>query len=233
MGDYFTAGATILTQLFGNKNAWGAAGAAEEHVFASPLAEKAAQGLGNLTPQQQKGVSEQLDQYALSLSRQLDPNQIKLDLQEQLEQQGYDQETIDAVLNEMFNGKSGSSGLETGLSNKNPQTGLNRVESLQSSLLTGYKNTLLEIYTGESTQEQAKAKIKDFSSVASKKVEIFKKGLQELAQEKANYKQGMIKQKQAGEEVDTLLAGSEAEDENPTTAADIIGADRIYSTSLT
>jgi hypothetical protein len=48
-------------------------------VFASPLAEKAAQGLGNLTPQQQKGVSEQLDQYALSLSRQLDPNQIKLD----------------------------------------------------------------------------------------------------------------------------------------------------------
>lgn len=202
-------------------------------MFVSPLAEKAAQGLGNLTPQQQKGVSEQLDQYALSLSRQLDPNQIKLDLQEQLEQQGYDQETIDAVLNEMFNGKSGSSGLETGLSNKNPQTGLNRVESLQSSLLTGYKNTLLEIYTGESTQEQAKAKIKDFSSVASKKVEIFKKGLQELAQEKANYKQGMIKQKQAGEEVDTLLAGSEAEDENPTTAADIIGADRIYSTSLT
>ena len=202
-------------------------------MFASPLAEKAAQGLGNLTPQQQKGVSEQLDQYALSLSRQLDPNQIKLDLQEQLEQQGYDQETIDAVLNEMFNGKSGSSGLETGLSNKNPQTGLNPVESLQSSLLTGYKNTLVGIYTGESTQEQAKAKIKDFSSVASKKVETFKKGLQELAQEKANYKQGMVNQKQAGDEVDTLLSTSETDDENPTTASDIIGADRIYSTSLT
>ncbi|MEB3315644.1 MAG: hypothetical protein VKK32_05485 [Candidatus Melainabacteria bacterium] len=192
-------------------------------MFASPLAEGAAQGLGNLTPQQQKSVSEQLDQYAISLSNQLDPNQIKLDLQEQLEQQGYDQETIEAVLNEMFNGKSGSSGLETGLSNKNPQTGLNPAESFQASLLTGYKNTLVGVYTGELTQEQAKAKIKDFSAASSKKIEAYKNQLQELAKEKADYKQGMVDQKQASDEVDTLLSIFEDDDGNQTAASDIFG----------
>jgi hypothetical protein len=131
----------------------------------------------------------------------------------------------------MFNGKSGSSGLETGLNNKNPQTGLNPAESLQSSLVTGYKNTLVGIYTGESTQEQAKAKIEDFSLVASKKVETFKKGLQELAQEKAVYKKDELDQKQASDEVDTLLSIFEDDDGNQTTASDIYGADRIYGTS--
>ena len=204
-----------------NKNPWGAAGAAEEHVFASPLAERAAQGLDNLNPQQQKGISEQLDQYALSLSMQLDPNQIKLDLQEQLEKEGYDAETIEAVLNEMFNGKSGSSGLETGLNNKNPQTGLNPAESLQSSLLTGYKNTLVGIYTGESTQEQAKAKIEDFSLVASKKVETFKKGLQELAQEKAVYKKDELDNVAKHKEADLLLAQGPSNTDEPETESEV------------
>ena len=157
---------------------------------------------------------------------------MKLDLQEQLEKEGYDAETIEAVLNEMFNGKSGSSGLEAGLSNKNPQTGLNSAESLQSSLLTGYKNTLVGVYTGELTQEQAKAKIKDFSAASSKKIEAYKNRLQELAKEKADYKQGMVNQAQASDEVDTLLATSEPEDENQTTASAIFGAG-IYGTSLT
>ena len=199
-------------------------------MFASPLAERAAQGLDNLNPQQQKSISEQLDKYAISLSNQLDPNQIRLDLQEQLEKEGYDAETIEAVLNEIFNGKSGSSGLESGLSNKNPQTGLNSAESLQSSLLTGYKNTLVGVYTGELTQEQAKAKIKDFSAASSKKIEAYKNELQELVKEKADYKQGMVDQKKASHEVDTLLSIFE-DDGNQTTASDIYGADRIYGTS--
>lgn len=196
-------------------------------MFASPLAERAAQGLDNLTPQQQKGISEQLDQYALSLSRQLDPNQIKLDLQEQLEKEGYDAETIEAVLNDMFNGKSGSSGLESGLSVQNPQTGLNPAESLQLSLITGYKNTLVGVYTSELTQEQAKAKIKDFSLAAAKKIETFKNELQAKAKEKADDKQGMVDQKQASDEVDTLLSIFEDDDGNQTTASDIYGADKI------
>jgi hypothetical protein len=190
-------------------------------VFASPLAERAAQGLGNLTPQQQKSISEQLDKYAISLSNQLDPNQIKLDLQEQLEKEGYDAETIEAVLNEMFNGKSGSSGLEAGLNNKNPQTGLNSAESLQSSLLTGYKNTLVGIYTGESTQEQAKAKIKDFSLVASKKVETFKKGLQELAQEKAVYKKDELDNVAKHKEADLLLTQGPSNTDEPETESEV------------
>lgn len=133
----------------------------------------------------------------------------------------------------MFNGKSGSSGLEAGLSNKNPQTVLNRAESLQLSLITGYKNTLVGVYTSELTQDRAKAKIEDFSLAAARKIETFKKGLQELAKEKADYKQATVNQKRASDEVDTLLATSETDDENPTTASDIIGADRIYGTFLT
>lgn len=133
----------------------------------------------------------------------------------------------------MFNGKSGSSGLEAGLNNKNSQTGLNPAESLQLSLITGYKNTLVGVYTSELTQEQAKAKIKDFSSAASKKIETFKRSLQELAQEKANYKQAMVNQEQAGDEVDTLLSTSEEEEDgNQTTASAVFGAG-IYGTSLT
>ena len=224
-GDYFTAAASIINQLFSGNGAWGAWGAAgavsEEYVFVSPLAEKAAQGLGNLTPQQQKAVSEQLDQYALSLSTQLDPNQIKLDLQEQLEQEGYDQETIEAVLEDMFHGKSGSSGLESGLSVQNPQTGLNPAESLQSSLINGYKNTLVGIYTGELTQEQAKAKIKDFSSAASKKIETYKNELQELAQEKAEYKKGELDQKAASHEADGEIARSPDPDQEGSVVSSI------------
>ncbi len=224
----------VIVDIAGKFLPWGDAGAAEEHVFASPLAERAAQGLDNLTPQQQKGVSEQLDQYALSLSRQLDPNQMKLDLQEQLEKEGYDAETIEAVLNEMFNGKSGSSGLETGLSNKNPQTGLNSAESLQSSLLTGYKNTLVGVYTGELTQEQAKAKIKDFSSAASKKIEAYKNQLQELAKEKAEDKKARVENDEANNTVDNeiLAASPSPDDENQATASGVLG-NTIYGTSLT
>lgn len=182
-------------------------------MFASPLAERAAQGLDNLTPQQQKGISEQLDQYALSLSRQLDPNQIKLDLQEQLEKEGYDAETIEAVLNDMFNGKSGSSGLEAGLSNKNPQTGLNPAESLQLSLITGYKNTLVGVYTSELTQEQAKAKIKDFSLAAAKKIETFKKELQAKAKEKADDKKAELDNVAKHKEADLLLTQGPSDNE--------------------
>ena len=127
----------------------------------------------------------------------------------------------------MFNGKSGSSGLEAGLSNKNPQTGLNSAESLQLSLITGYKNTLVGVYTSELTQEQAKAKIKDFSLAAAKKIETFKNELQAKAKEKADDKQGMVDQKQASDEVDTLLSIFEDDDGNQTTASDIYGADKI------
>ena len=182
-------------------------------MFVSPLAKRAAQGLGNLTPQQQKGISEQLDQYALSLSGHLDPNQIKLDLQEQLQQQGYDAETIEAVLKEMFDGKSGSSGLVAGLNNKNPQTGLNPAESLQASLITGYKNTLVEVYTGGLSKEQAEDKIKDFNSAASKKIEIFKKGLQELAQKKAVYKKDELDNVAKHKEADLLLTQGPSDNE--------------------
>ncbi|MBU6196442.1 MAG: hypothetical protein KGO93_02610 [Cyanobacteria bacterium REEB446] len=202
-------------------------------MFVSPLAEKAAQGLGNLTPQQQKGVSEQLDQYALSLSGHLDPNQIKLDLQEQLEKEGYGPETIEAVLDDMFNGKSGSSGLEAGLSNKNPQTVLNRAESLQLSLITGYKNTLVGVYTSELTQERAKAKIEDFSLAAARKIETFKKGLQELAKEKANDKKAEIENREANNTVDNeILAASPSENqENERYAVDVFKT--TEGTSLT
>jgi len=160
---------------------------------------------------------------------------MKLDLQEQLEEEGYDPETIEAVLNEMFNGKSGSSGLESGLSVQNPQTGLNPAESLQLSLITGYKNTLVGVYTSELTQEQAKAKIKDFSSAASKKIEAYKNQLQELAKEKADYKQGMVNQKQASDEGDTLLATGDSDEdgENPTTTVAAVFGAGIYGTSLT
>ncbi len=127
----------------------------------------------------------------------------------------------------MFNGKSGSSGLEAGLSNKNPQTVLNRAESLQLSLITGYKNTLVGVYTSELTQERAKAKIEDFSLAAAKQIETFKKGLQELAKEKADDKQATVNQKQASDEVDTLLSIFEDDGGNQTTASDIYGADKI------
>ncbi|MFM7457243.1 MAG: hypothetical protein ACKO3R_01080 [bacterium] len=108
----------------------------------------------------------------------------------------------------MFNGKPGSSGLEAGLNNKNPQTGLNPTESLQLSLITGYKNTLVGVYTGELTQEQARAKIEDFSSAASKKIETFKRSLQELAKEKADYKQDTVNHKQAIHEAGMEIARS-------------------------
>ena len=126
----------------------------------------------------------------------------------------------------MFNGKSGSSGLEAGLSNKNPQTGLNSAESLQLSLITGYKNTLVGVYTSELTQEQAKAKIKDFSLAAAKKIETFKNELQAKAKEKADDKKARVENHEADIKVDELLAASE-DGENLTFASDIYGADKI------
>jgi hypothetical protein len=159
---------------------------------------------------------------------------MKLDLQEQLEKEGYDAETIEAVLNEMFNGKSGSSGLESGLSVQNPQTGLNPAESLQLSLITGYKNTLVGVYTSELTQEQAKAKIKDFSLAAAKKIKTFNNVLQGLAKEKAEDKKARVENDEANNTVDNeiLAASPSPDDENQATASDVLG-NTIYGTSLT
>ena len=113
----------------------------------------------------------------------------------------------------MFNGKSGSSGLEAGLSNKNPQTVLNRAESLQLSLITGYKNTLVGVYTSELTQERAKAKIEDFSLAVAKKIETFKKGLQVLAKEKADDKKAELDNVAKHKEADLLLTQGPSDNE--------------------
>jgi hypothetical protein len=113
----------------------------------------------------------------------------------------------------MFNGKSGSSGLESGLSVQNPQTGLNPAESLQLSLITGYKNTLVGVYTSELTQEQAKAKIKNFSLAAAKKIKTFNNVLQELAKGKAEDKKAELDNVAKHKEADLLLTQGPSDNE--------------------
>lgn len=231
-GTIANIGMTLVNLFSQNSSAWGEAGAV--HEFVSPLAERAVQSAGSaydsLKPEQKNKISEEVDKYALSLSLQLDPETLKEDLRSKLEEEGYDSETIEATLNEMFNGKSDGTG-QPGISQKR-DNGLTSPEELQLSLLNGYTKALTGIYTGNLTEDAAKARLETFQSQAKARVELYKNELAEQAKKNAAFKKNGNDYQEAMAITNQELASSPNEDGNENEGvASILGSDAIYATT--
>lgn len=217
VGDNFgtiaSIGMAVVNLFSANSGAWADAGAVTE--FASPLAQRAIGAAGSaydsLKPEQKNKISEEVDKYALSLSLQLDPGTLKEELRSKLEEEGYDSETIEATLNEMFNGKSDGTG-QPGISQKR-DNGLSSPEELQLSLLNGYTKALTGIYNGNLTEDAAKASLEKFQSQAKARVQLYKTELEEQAKKNAAFKKNASDYKEAMDITDVEIASS-ADDEN-------------------
>lgn len=236
VGDNFGTIASIgmaVANLFSaNSSAWADAGAVTE--FASPLAQRAIDAAGSaydsLKPEQKNKISEEVDKYALSLSLQLDPETLKEELRSKLEEEGYDSETIEATLNEMFNGKSDGTG-QPGISQKR-DNGLSSPEELQLSLLNGYTKALTGIYNGNLTEDAAKASLEKFQSQAKARVQLYKTELEDQAKKNAAFKKNASDYKEAmfiaSQELSTSADENDADGDG---VAGILGADALYATT--
>jgi len=236
IGDSFGTIASIgmaVANLFSaNSSAWADAGAVTE--FASPLAQRAIGAAGSaydsLKPEQKNKISEEVDKYAISLSLQLDPETLKEELRSKLEEEGYDSETIEATLNEMFNGKSDGTG-QPGISQKR-DNGLSSPEELQLSLLHGYTKALTGIYNGNLTEDAAKARLEKFQSQAKARVQLYKTELEDQAKKNAAFKKNASDYKEAmfiaSQELSTSADENDADGDG---VAGILGADALYATT--
>ncbi len=230
----------VVTSLLSVYSAWTQAGATnvdaqEQYVFTSPLAEMAIKrrvgaDYSSLSEDKKNKISEEVDKYAISLSLQLDPETLKEELRSKLEEEGYDSETIEATLNEMFNGKSDGTG-QPGISQKR-DNGLSSPEELQLSLLNGYTKALTGIYNGNLTEDAAKARLEKFQSQAKARVQLYKTELEDQAKKNAAFKKNASDYKEAmfiaSQELSTSADENDADGDG---VAGILGADALYATT--